>query len=181
MPKKGIQYLKYSKIVDGKYTGACDISTVATLNGSPEKTEGEAWGDNRVVASAKLVKKIGLSLELNDLAAKEYADICGHTYDETSKKVTVKSTDVAPYIGIGAIGNSERDGKEVFILKLYKKAQFGDPNDENSTETNSIDYKNTTLEGTAYPDDSDELKIEQEFDTLAEAKTELDTLLSEDA
>lgn len=179
MSKLGIQSVKYSKMDEnGKYTGAKEIGTLVTFNGSPNKIEAEDWGDNRAVESNKSVNKINLSMELNDLAGAEYADLCGHTYDTEKKLVTVKSTDNAPYVGIGAIGNSERNKKEVFVLKFYTKMQFGDPNDENSTETETKTYKHTTVEGTGYPDDTKTLKLEQEFDTLEEAVTELEKLLA---
>ncbi len=162
----------------GSYTGAKEIGTLVTFNGSPNKIEAEDWGDNRRVESHKGVNKINLSMELNDLAGAVYADLCGHDYDETKKKVTIKDTDNAPMVGIGAIGNSERSGKEVFILKFYLNMQFGDPNDENSTGTENREYKHTTVEGTGYPDEATgEIKYEQEFDTLEAAKQELENLL----
>lgn len=179
MSKLGIQCVKYSKIKDGKYTGPKDISTLVTFNGSPNVKEGEDWGDNRKVASHRSVNKIALSMELNDLRGDKYADICGHAYDETEKKVTVKDTDNSPYVGIGAIGNSEgEDGKTVYILKIYPCMQFSEPNDDNSTENDSVNYKHVTLEGTGYPDKEGRLKIEQEFDTLEAAKDELDKFLA---
>ena len=179
MSKLGIQSVKYSKFDDkGKYTGAKEIGTLVTFNGSPNKIEAEDWGDNRKVESNKSVNKISLSMELNDLAAKEYADLCGHAYDEASKKVTVKSTDNAPMVGIGAIGNSERNGKEVFILKIYPNMQFGEPNDDNSTETETKEYKHTTLEGAGYPDAENNVKIVQEFDSLQEATAALEEFLA---
>lgn len=178
MSKVGIQCVKYSKRGEnGKFTGAKDISTLVTFSGTPNKTEAEDWGDNHRVESSKSVNKINLSMELNDLAGSTYADLCGHEYDESGKKVTVKSTDVAPMVGIGAIGNSERDGKEVFILKFYPNMQFGDPNDDNSTEKETKEYKHVTLEGTGYPDEDNTVKIEQEFDKLAEAKAGLEKML----
>lgn len=184
MSKLGIQCVKFSKRKEGGgYSGPEDISTLVTFNGSPNKVEAEDWGDNHRVESNKSVNKIALSMELNDLAGKEYAALCGHTYDAETKKVTVKSTDNAPMVGIGAIGNSERGGAKVFILKFYPYMQFGEPNDDNSTETETKEYKHTTVEGTGYPDPDMEntLKIEQEFTTLKEAQDALDELLKNSA
>ncbi len=179
MSKVGIQCVKYSRIENGKYTGAKDISTLVTFNGSPNVREGEDWGDNRKVASHRGVNKINLSMELNDIRGDKYADICGHEYDEQTKKVTVKDTDNSPHVGIGAIGNSEdENGKTVYVLKIYPYMQFSEPNDDNSTENDSVDYKHVTLEGTGYPDEEGRLKIEQEFNDLAAAKGELDKFLA---
>ncbi|WP_394912000.1 major tail protein [uncultured Robinsoniella sp.] len=179
MSKLGIQYVKYSKMdVAGKYTGPKSIGTLVTFNGTPNKSEVEDWGDNGIVESDKSVTKIALSMELNDLAGAVYADLCGHDYDEETKKVTVKSTDNSPYVGIGAIGNSVRSGVEVFVLKFYPKMQFSDPTDENGTGKETKEYKHTTIEGVGYPDTvTKEIKIEQEFDTLSAAVTALDALL----
>lgn len=178
MSKVGIQCVKYSKLENGKYSGAKDISTLVTFNGTPNKVEVEDYGDNKAVESVKMVNKIELSMELNDLAGDVYADLCGHTYDTDTKKITIKTTDNSPYVGLGAIGNSTRSGKDVFVLKFYTKMQFSEPTDENSTETETIEFKHVTLEGTGYPDDSNTLKLEQEFETLEEAKTALDKLLA---
>lgn len=178
MSKVGIQRVKYAKIEDGKYTGGKDISTLVSFTGTPNKVEVEDYGDNKAVESVKMVNKIELSMELNDLAGAEYADLCGHTYDSSTKMVTIKTTDNSPYVGLGAIGNSSRGGKDVYILKFYTKMQFSEPTDENTTETETIEFKHVTLEGTGYPNDENTLKIEQEFDTLTEAETALDKMLS---
>ncbi len=178
MSKVGIQSVMYSKFEKGKYTGGKEIGTLVAFNGAPNKVEAEDWGDNKKVESNKSVNKITLSMELNDLAGQEYAELCGHEYDPETKKVTIKSTDNAPIVGIGAIGNSERGGKDVFVMKFYPHMQFGEPNDDNSTGTETIEYKHTTIEGTGYPDDTGTLKIEQEFDTLEAAKAELTKLLA---
>ena len=181
MSKLGIQYVRYSKLTDGKYAGPEEIGTLVTFTGTPNITDVKDYGDNRAVESNRSTNDITLSMELNELAGAVYADLCGHTYDEGTKKVTVKTTDNSPYVGIGAIGNSERNGAKVYVMKFYPKVQFGDPTDENSTETETKTYKHASVEGTAYPKDDDELKIEQEFDTLEEAKTALDTLLAASA
>lgn len=179
MSKLGIQCCKYSVMdEDGKYTGPKEGGTLVAYNGSPNKVEAEDWGDNGIVESNKSVNKINLSMELNDLEGEKYAELCGHTYDKEKKLVTVKSTDNAPFVGIGAIGNSERNKKPVFILKFYPKMQFSDPNDDNSTATETKDYKHVTIDGTGYPNDTNVLKIEQEFDSLEEAEAELDDLLA---
>lgn len=179
MSKLGIQCCKYSKVDEnGKYTGPKEAGTLVNYNGSPNKVEAEDWGDNHVVESNRSVNKVNLSMELNDLEGEKYAELCGHEYDPETKKVTIKSTDNSPYVGIGAIGNSERNKKEVYILKFYPKMQFSEPNDDNSTGTETKEYKHTTIEGVGYPDDNNMLKMEQEFDTLEAAEAELDKLLA---
>lgn len=178
MSKVGIQRVKFSTIKEGKYTGAKEIGTLVSFNGSPNKVEVEDWGDNRIVESNKSVNKIALSMELNDLAGETYAELCGHEYAKETKKVTVKSTDNAPYVGIGAIGNSERSGKTVYVMKFYPYMQFGEPSDDNSTGTETIEYKHTTVEGTGYPNANNEIKIEQEFETLELAEQELEKLMT---
>lgn len=179
MSKTGIDCCMYSTMDEnGKYTGPKEGGTLVAYNGSPNKVEAEDWGSNRLVESSKSVNKINLSMELNDLEGEKYAELCGHEYDEQKKMVTVKSTDNAPFVGIGAIGTSERNKKEVYILKFYPKMQFSDPNDENSTGTETKTYKHVTIDGTGYPNNENVLKIEQEFDDLEAAKTELKTMLA---
>ena len=178
MPKKGIvSHVKYSVITEGKYTGAKDGGTLVNYNGSPNKLQAEDWGSNQQVASTNSVNKINLSMELNDLQGSVYAELCGHDYDDETKKVTIKSSDNAPFVGVGAVGDSERGGRTVYILKFYPKVQFGDPNDDNTTQNDTVTYNHTTIEGVGYPNEQKVLKIEQEFDTETEALSALDELL----
>lgn len=178
MAKTGVEYVRYSKIEDGKYTGGKSGGTLVTFNGSPNKLTNADWGDNTKVASHNSVNQINLSMELNDLQGDVYADLCGHEYDQETKKVTIKSTDNAPYVGVGAVGKSDRSQGTVYVMKFYPNVQFGDPNDDNTTQSNSITYNHTTIEGIGYPDENHILKIEQEFDTLDAAKSALDELLA---
>lgn len=179
MSKIGIQNVRYSKMdTSGKYSGAKEIGTLVSFNATPNNVAVTDWGDNRAVESYRTTNQVTLSMELNDLAGAVYADMCGHTYDEETKKITVKDTDNSPYVGIGAIGNSVRNGVNVFVLKFFPKMQFSEPNDENATGTETRTFQHTTIEGTAYPNDAGELKIVQEFDTLAEAQEALTTLLA---
>ena len=178
MAKCGIQHVRYAKMTDGeKYTGGKEISKLIQFNGTPNKSSAEQWGDNGLAESDTSTKSYSLSMELTDLAGEVYADLCGHTYDESTKKVTIKSGDVAPYVGVGAIGNSIRNNKEVFVMKFYHKVKFGDPGDDNSTETETREFKSCTIEGKGYPKEDKTLKEEQEFETLTEAKAALDKLL----
>ena len=109
------------------------------------------------------------------------AFLLGHTVDETKKAMTRNVNDIAPYVGIGFVGKSKRNGARVYKAKIYLKAQFKEANDENSTKQENVTFSHTTLEGNMYSLENGDWKDEKEFGTLDEAKAYVDTTLGKTA
>ena len=131
------------------------------------KAEAEDFGDDMSVEKASQVTGGTLTWESNTDSDEIYTYLLGHTVDEQTGELIINANDIAPYVGVGAI--SQAEGK--WIGKLYKKVQFSEPNDDNSTVTDSITFGHVTLEGQIFLDSDYELKRRKRFDTLAEAKT----------
>ena len=96
--------------------------------------------------------------------------LLGHQMDVSKKELVYDVNDVAPYVGIGAIGTSRRSGANVFVGKFYKKVQFGEPNDENSTKQETTTFGHDSIEGTILIPEDGIWKEEGEFKTEAEAE-----------
>ena len=114
-----------------------------------------------------------LSVELNERTAEIYCQMLGHTLSEGGE-VLANTEDIAPFLGIGAVGKSRRNGATKYTGKFYYKTQFREPNDENATKQESTSFTHTTLEGALFQLENGDWKAEKEFDTLAEAKAWLD-------
>ena len=98
------------------------------------------------------------------------AFLLGHSIDEETGEVTFAKDDIAPMIGIGAIGTSKKKNINKYIGKFYRKAQFKEPNDENETQQENVSFKHSTLEGNMFVPEDGVWKNQKEFETLEEAK-----------
>lgn len=172
MSKTGIKKVYYGTwTADGEYTGGKRLSTVTAFNGNPNSNDASDYGDNRLVETDKSVTGGTISLEVNELTLEEKSFFLGHKLDASSKELVYNADDVAPYVGIGAIGTSKRYGKAFYVGKFYAKCQFGEPNDENATKQESTSFAHDSIEGSILMPESGNWKYEQAFATETEAET----------
>lgn len=169
MAKKGVRYVVFGKLNEqtGAYTDGRYIGPTTQLNGSIDKASADDYGDDAVQESAAQVTGGSLTWEANNDSDDLYTYLLGHQVDEQTGELVINANDVAPYVGVGAITQAE--GK--WIGKFYKKVQFSEPNDDNSTVTDSITFGHVTLEGKIFLDSNYDLKVRKRFDTYAEAQT----------
>lgn len=167
MAKKGIEYAVFGLWQEGgTYTGGKWLSPVAGLTGTPTKSNVKDYGDNRVVETDNSVTGGTLNLELNNDADEIYTFLLGHKKGQQEKGVVYNVNDVAPFVGVGAVGQSEGG----YVAMFYKKVQFSEPNDENSTKQENTTFNHITLEGEIIIPEDGEWKLRERFDTLQEAK-----------
>lgn len=174
MAKTGIRYCVFGVLNEetGQYSDGKWLSPVAGFNGTPTNSDVKDYGDDRVVEMDKSTTGGTLSVELNKDEDDIYVMLLGHTKSENGE-IVHNADDVAPYVGVGAIGVSS--GK--YVAKFYKKVMFAEPNDENATKQENTTFNHTTIEGDiVIPEDGD-WKLRKVFDTYAAAKTYLNGLV----
>lgn len=180
MAKIGMEYIvigeldpKATSAATATYTKGRYLGPASTFNGSPTANDVKDYGDDRTVETDTSVTGGTLSVELNERTAEVYCQMLGHKKSEDGE-VLANTEDIAPFLGIGAVGKSRRDGKTKYTGKFYYKTQFREPNDENATKQESTSFTHTTLEGSLYQLQNGDWKAEQEFDDLSAAKAWLD-------
>jgi phi13 family phage major tail protein len=174
MAKKGFEYAvvgKYSeetgKHTDGKYLGP-----TSTFNITTTSNDVKDYGDNRAVVTDTSVTGGTTSVEINEMVNELYAYMLGHTYNSEENTVVCNKDDIAPFIGMGAVGISRaEDNKDKYTAKFYKKCQMKEPNDENATQAETLTFTHTTLEGNMFVPEDGNWKEQKTFATLKEAKT----------
>lgn len=172
MSKTGFLYVCAGKRkADGTgYVNGKHLGPSATFNIIPTTSDVKDYGDNQVVETDTSVTGATISLELNEMLEENNAYILGHTIDEETGETIFKQEDIAPELGIGAIGTSKHNNKNKYIGKFYTKVQFKEPNDENATKQESTTFGHTTLEGNVFVPEDGKWKIQKEFDNLYDAK-----------
>lgn len=167
MSKKGIEYAVFGLLNEatGTYSNGVYMSPVAGYNGTPTNSDVKDYGDNRVVETDKSTTGGKLSVEFNNDSEDIYIMLLGHTKNSNGE-ILHNANDVAPYVGTGAIGKSEGQ----YVVKFYKKVQFAEPNDENTTKQENTTFNHVTLEGDIFIPEDGEWKIVKRFSKLSEAK-----------
>lgn len=174
MAKKGIRYAVFGLLNEEtmRYTGGKHISPVAGFNGAPTASEVIDYGDDRAVESDKAITGGSLSVELNNDAEDIYTMLLGHEKNDEGE-IIYNSDDIAPYVGVGAIGLSG----DKYIAKFYTKVQFAEPSDANTTRQENTTFNHTTIEGTIFIPQDGVWKKQKEFATEEEAKAYLNGLV----
>ena len=183
MAKIGLEYVVMGKLSEAvsksgataAYTEPMYMGPNAAFNGSPTANDVKDYGDNRAVETDTSVTGGTITIDHNELTLEEYAYILGHTLDETTQSVVSNTGDVAPYLGVGAVGKSKRNNTNKYTAKFYYKTQFREPSDENATKQDNTTFAHTNLEGNIFELENGDWKDQKEFDTITEAKAWLNT------
>lgn len=172
MAKAGFLYVVAGKLNEdeNEYTEGRYMGPTSTFNINTTSNDVKDYGDNSVVETDTSVTGGTSSLEINEMTNESYAYILGHTYDEDNDAVVCKKEDVAPFVGMGAVGISKRNNVHKYTAKFYRKMQYKEPNDENATQQETVSFTHTTLEGNMFVPSDGQWKEQETFDTLKEAK-----------
>lgn len=172
MAKSGFLYVCAGRLKeDGSgYTDGRYLGPSATFNITVTSSDVKDYGDNRVVETDTSVTGGTVSLELNEMLKEHNAFLLGHSINEESGEVIFHQDDIAPFIGLGAVGTSRRNKKNKYIGKFYTKIQCKEPNDENATKQETVSFTHSTLEGNMFVPEDGVWKLQNEFDTLDAAK-----------
>ena len=172
MAKTGIRYAVFAIATEANgaitYSSGKRISPVAGFNGSINQANGKDYGDDMVVETDNTVTGGTLTVELNQDEDDIYTMLLGHSaLTGTDTAIQYKVTDVAPFVGVGAIGKSGTQ----WVAKWYTKVQFHEPADDNTTKQENVTFNHVTLEGDILIPESGLWKERETFETETAAKT----------
>lgn len=177
MAKVGLKYPVAAILKeDGKtYEKGFVIAKAIKATVNANNNDVKLYADDGTAESDKSFKDGTISLNVDDLTQKVYADLLGHEYSEgdgstTPETVIASSTDVSPYCGVGFYGAIRRNGKTMYQAKWLKKTQFSEPNDETDTKGETMNFQTPTIEGSVFTLDDGTWKEQVEFDTEEKAK-----------
>lgn len=178
MAKVGLKYPVAAPLKeDGTYDEGYVIAKAIKASVTTNNNDVILYADDGEAESDKSFKNGTISLNVDDLTQKTYADMLGHKYtaagtEENAEPETVVASagDIAPYLGIGFYGEIRRNNKPSFMAKWLKKTQFAEPNDETDTKGETVTFQTPTIEGTVFKMEDGTWKEQAEFATEAEAR-----------
>lgn len=166
--KRGIRYVRFAQLTktgEGtaqeawSYGDVLDLGKTAALNGTVNTAEGRDYGDDVLADYESQVTSHTLSWESQKSGLDIKEKLLGHVKDNDGV-IHYNANDAAPYFGVSAI--SQAAGK--YIAKFYPCVKWSEPDDSNSTVTDSITFNHDTLSGECFADLNGDFKLEKEFD-----------------
>ena len=189
MARIGFKKAKYNKIVGDKYATLTDskvpvFEKVIDEKFAPEYNNAELYANDTLAESDYSFKKGTLSLTVADDNDKLCAELFGNTITEDGE-VTSTIEDAIPEFAYGHIIPKIVGGARKYKVEFFPRVKFTKIQSDNKTRGESMEFSTTSLEGTVFPLDTalngmtaGTWEKHQTFDTLAEAETYLDGLLT---
>jgi phi13 family phage major tail protein len=116
---------------------------VMSININPNASLATAFYDDGPGESASTLGNIEVEIQKNTLTTQNKADLLGHTIDDNGG-IAYADDDVPPFVAIG-FRTLKSNGKYRYVW-LYK-GRFADPEDNNETKADSINFQSDTING----------------------------------
>lgn len=168
MAKTGLKGIVYAVVkADGKYNTPKSIGKGVSLTVSPTSSSAKLYADDVLVESDSTFSEAGVSLTVDDDRTDVMAELLGHATNEG--EIVRKDGDIAPYVGFGRIVVKIVNNVRAYKVEFLTKVKFKEPNQDESTKGESVEFKTTTIEGTATADAAGVWSKSKTFTTEAEA------------
>lgn len=184
MAKIGLNNFKYSKLteVDGvpSYEGAKTLGKAIDCKVAIEKYEAELYADDGLAESDYTFKKGTVTLGTDEDDDTVFAELLGHSISEDGEMIR-KDIDVAPYVGVGRILTKIVNGVYKYKVEFLPKVKFSEPEQEEATKGDSIEFKTPSIEGTVVKLADGTWSKSKTFTDKAEAVEYLDGLMAKNS
>ena len=125
------------------YDAVKDAPGVISININPNASQETLFADDGPMETATTLGKIDVEINKAELTTENKADLLGHSIDAKGG-IVYSDTDVPPWVAIG-FRTLKSNGKYRYVW-LYK-GKFTDPEDNNETKGDSINFQTDTIKG----------------------------------
>ena len=182
MAKIGLKNFKFSILdKDDKVTVPESLGKAVSCKVAIDKNEAVLYADDGVAESDYSFKKGTVTLEVDEDADEVFAKLLGHSISkeaETTGEVIRNADDVAPYVAIGRILTKIVNGVRKYKVEYLCKVKFKEPDADETTKGESVEFKTSSIEGAVVTLASGEWSRTKTFDAYDKAETYLTGLLT---
>ncbi len=178
MAKIGLKNIRYAvlDVSDDSYGTPASAGKGVSCSVSVNSNDAKLFADDALAESDSTFSSANVSMVIDDDRLDVLAALLGRTPDGTTGEVVRKADDIAPYVGLGRVVTKIVDGSKKYKAEFVCKVKFKEPNQEEATKGDGVEFNTVTLEGDASTlSDGLTWSKTNSFDTLAEANTYLDT------
>lgn len=138
-----IQTTEDTKTTPPVYAAPVPAPGVMSININPNASQETLFADDGPMETATTLGKIDVAIQKNELTVQNKADLLGHKIDSKGS-IVYSDNDVPPYVAIG-FRSLKSNGNYRYVW-LYK-GKFTDPEDNNETKGDSINFQADTING----------------------------------
>ena len=181
MARIGLKYLRYSVLDENdSVTAPSDFGKAVDCKVTIEKNNAELYASDGIAESDYSFKKGTVALTVDEDADTVFAEVLGHKISEDGEMVR-NADDVAPYVALGRILTKIVNGEKKFKVELLHKVKFAEPNADEKTKGESIEFGTSAIEGTVHALENGDWSKAKTFTEYAQASAYLDGLLTKSA
>lgn len=178
MAKIGLKNLRYSLLDENdNVTTPASFGKAVDCKVTIEKNNAELYADDELAESDYSFKKGTIALTVDEDDDTTFAEVLGHKKG-TDGEVVRNADDVAPYVAIGRILTKQVNGVKKFKVEFLHKVKFTEPNADEKTKGESIEFGTSAIEGAVHRLANGDWSKYNTFTEYAEASTYLDGLLT---
>ena len=150
MAKIGLKSYKYALLTenaDGTYSYGNGVSLAKAVSCSVSITNNDVklYADDAVAESDTAFQTGTVTLGIDDESDTVMGALLGHTI--TDGVMVRKSTDTAPYVGIGRVVTKVVGGVRKYKAEIIAKVKFKEPSQDDQTKGETIEFRTSTIEG----------------------------------
>lgn len=180
MAKIGLQNFRYgilTEAVDGtpSYGGAVKPAKAISCSVSITSNDAKLYADDALAESDTSFAEGSVTMGIDNEDQTTIAQILGHTV--TDGAMIRSSDDAAPYVGFGRVITLMINGVYKYKVEFLYKVKFSEPNQDDSTKGENVDFSTYELEGIVAQLANGKWSITKTFDTKADAINYLESLL----
>lgn len=181
MARIGLKYLRYSPLDEqDNVTTPSTFGKAVDCKVSIEKNNAELYADDGIAESDYSFKKGTIALTVDEDDDTVFANVLGHEIGEDGEMVR-NADDVAPYVAIGRILTKVVNGAKKYKVEFLHKVKFAEPNTDEKTKGESIEFGTSAIEGTIHTLANGDWSKAKTFTSYEEASAYLDGLLTKSA
>lgn len=178
MAQTGLRGLLFGVLTEtggvATYGTAVKPAKAISANVSITNNEAKLYADDALAESDTSFASGTITLGIDNTDLEVMGTLLGHTY--TNGHIDRKSTDTAPYVGLGRIVTKMVNGAYKYKVEFLCKVKFSEPSQEDNTKGENLEFGTSEIEGTIATLESGLWSMAEEFDTLAEATSYLNGL-----
>ena len=160
------------------YGTAVKIGSLNRISDNIDRVEASGYGDNARKVHVDEFRSYGLDVEITHLPRATYASLNGASVDTSSKDITFKDNDQAPYGGLVCVrGGRDDDDKDFYVGVYYPKLKSAMQGKDISTKgenitlvTEKLHFAGLACKNHVWCEESDEFATEAEAVTWCKTK-----------
>ena len=180
MAKIGLNNFRYSVLTEGAdgtptYAGAKKPAKAVSCSVEITNNNATLYADDGLAESDTSFQSGTVAMGIDEEDQTTMAELLGHTV--TDGEMVRNADDVAPYVGFGRIIVKMVGGVYKYKVEFLHKVKFSEPNQEDTTKGENIEFGTSTLNGVVAKLANGDWSKTQTFTTKAEAISYLEGLL----